>query len=71
MYTTHLEKFDSYNSILTVEEFKNDVDQGVLIDDDGYGYLVKDMYVCEDLEITPSMVNDIPSDAQFIVWFNR
>jgi hypothetical protein len=42
------------------------------INDDGFGYPVKDNMVDENIIIKPSDVHEtIPSDATHIVWYNR
>jgi len=56
---------------MTVAEFRIYVRSGAFIDYDGYGYPVKDEMMNNSLPILPSKVDDIPSDATHIIWFNR
>jgi len=59
------------DDVYTVEEFKNCVESGAFIDDDGYGYPVKDKKSDSSIIINPSEINMIPPDATHIIWFNR
>lgn len=56
--------------LFTVEEFKEHVEDGMLIDYDGFGHLVRDNLTSKEY-IFPSQVDIIPADATHIVWFNK
>ena len=64
------EEVPTYGTLMTVEVFKETVDNGGFIDYDGCGYAVKDNR-CEKIQIYPSEIEKIPEDATHIVWFNR
>jgi hypothetical protein len=65
-------KNDELDLIMTVEDFKDDVESGALTDYDGWGYAVnKNNKKRTDINIFASKVNQIPSDATHIIWFNR
>ena len=59
------------DDVYTVEEFKECVECSAFIDDDGWGYPVKDNLADEEITIKPSRLDDIPEDATHIVWYNR
>lgn len=55
---------------MTVEQFKEDAANMVLIDLDGHGHPTKDGRMAKDV-IYPSASEHIPSDADHIVWFSN
>lgn len=57
--------------LFSISEFKRDVNSHCLIDDDGYGHPVKDGMMDPSIDVYPSEVSRIPSDATHIVWYNR
>lgn len=57
--------------LMTVEEFKTNVDSGAFIDYDGYGYPVHEGKINPKIIIKPSMVKSIPDLATHILWFNK
>jgi len=59
------------DEVYTVQEFKELVENGALIDYDGYGYAVKNGKANPNIQIWPSEIEDIPEDATHIVWYNR
>lgn len=59
------------DDVYTIDEFRECCESGSFIDDDGYGHPVKDGKADESIDIYPSSLGDIPSDATHIVWFNR
>jgi len=63
-------KIDEHLHLMTVERWKEDVRDGMLIDYDGYGYPVKDGKQSER-GISPSQVANFPKDATHIAWANR
>ena len=65
------EEIPEYGDAMTVEEFKDDVNTGCLIDYDGFGHPMKDGKMAGHLDIYPSRVDIIPEDATHIIWFNR
>lgn len=62
---------DNEDDVYTVEEFKTCVKCHDFVDDDGYGYPVKDSKADSTMPIYPSRVSEIPNDATHIVWYNR
>lgn len=58
-------------SLMTVQQFKNDVTDGMLIDYDGHGHPVKDMMMKPNTYVYPSRIRKIPKDATHIMWYNR
>lgn len=56
--------------LMTVQDFLESCEIDVFIDDDGYGYPVKDG-LSMTLPICPSKREMIPADATHILWFNR
>ena len=56
----------------TIEEFKNEVEGGLFIDDDGYGYYATDT-TKSDIYVYPSdfTENIYRDDFTHIIWFNR
>lgn len=57
--------------LMTVEEFKTAVEDGLFIDYDGFGYAVINDDVLDNKAIIPSKLYEIPKEATHIVWFNR
>ena len=57
--------------VYTVAEFIGHCENGSFIDDDGFGHAVLNYLVDESIDIYPSYLEDIPSDATHIVWYNR
>ena len=55
-----------------IEEFKNEVEGGLFIDDDGYGYYATDT-TKSDIYVYPSdfTENIYRDDFTHIIWFNR
>lgn len=68
---SYTEEPEPYGDIMTLEDFRNAVRKGYLIDYDGYGYPMKDDLVDDFLKIFPSDMISIPKDATHIIWFNR
>ena len=62
---------DDEDDVYTVEEFKEFVECAAFTDYDGFGYPVKDNLADSSKFIYPSIVDEIPSDATHIVWFNK
>lgn len=60
-----------YGDVMTVDEFKDCCDCGGFIDYDGFGYLVKDGKMNDEIEICPSKRHLIPKSATHICWLNR
>ena len=61
------------DDLLTIEEFKARVDDGSLIDDDGFGWPARNgFYAMPDPEewVYPSDLSRIPGDATHILWAN-
>lgn len=63
-------KINADNHVMTVEEFRESVEDGMFIDYDGFGYAARNGMSAND-PIYPSEVDKIPEDATHIVWFNR
>lgn len=63
-----------YGDLMTVEEFRNDVESTCLVDYDGIGSLAKmidgEVKVSWN-RISPSQVDSIPPDVTHVVWFNK
>jgi hypothetical protein len=68
---SYTEEPEAFGDIFTLEEFRDAVRQGYLIDYDGYGYPMKDDLVDDFQKIFPSDMISIPKDATHIIWFNR
>lgn len=62
---------DDEDDVYTVEEFRQLVNSGMFIDYDGSGHPVRDGKCDPKIGIYPSRVNEIPSDATHVVWYNR
>jgi len=59
------------DDVYTVEEFREQVETQGFVDYDGWGYPVKDSKADESILVKPSRVDEIPSDATHIVWYNQ
>ena len=61
-----------YGDQFTLEEFKNEVENGLFIDDDGYGYYATET-TKSDIYVYPSdfTENIYRDDFTHIIWFNR
>lgn len=59
------------DDVYTIKEFKELCKTGMFIDYDGYGHPVKNNMADPSIYIKPSKLNEIPSDASHIVWFNK
>lgn len=57
--------------LFTVEGFREMVEIGTLIDYDGFGNPSNGTHIDPSRCIYPSEVDEIPSDATHIVWYNR
>lgn len=63
---------DEFECVMEVEEFVGCVEMGGFIDDDGFGYPVKNNLADTSERIYPSDWSEtIPLDATHIWWFNR
>lgn len=69
-YTEPLDKWD-FGLVLTVKDFLEEVECGMYIDYDGSGFPVKEGLVDISLNVYPSEIEKIPTDADHIVWFNK
>lgn len=69
-YTEQVTEEDERH-LITVGEFRDDVEERWLTDYDGYGYAVKDMKKDKSFLVHPSSVERIPEDATHILWLNR
>lgn len=62
-------------TLMTVEDFKESCADGLFIDYDGMGDMVKDDKIVEvDAAypyIYPSIADSIPADITHILWYNR
>ncbi len=54
------------DDVYTIEQWKDSVDDGMLTDDDGTGYWVKDGYSSSDEVFSTDQL-----DATHVVWFNK
>jgi hypothetical protein len=61
---------DNFGDIMTVEQWLDDCEDGLLIDYDGFCNPMKEGKVC-DIIIYPSERRDLPKDATHVIWFNR
>lgn len=59
-----------YGEVITVEEFKQGVENDSYIDYDGFGYPAQILYD-DTFTVRPSVVDNIPADATHVVWFNK
>ncbi len=56
--------------VMTVGEYRENVDCGGFIDYDGFGYPMKDGKSAKH-PLYPSEINKLPTDATHVVWFNK
>lgn len=69
------------DEVMTVDEFKDAVEVGMFLDNDGYGHPAKYRRPAAGLGadigkrsaqiIKPSRVDEIPENATHTVWYNR
>ena len=59
-----------YGELMTVDEFIECVDMGVINDYDGSGYAVIDEEQT-DIQVLCSDLETIPVDATHIMWYNK
>lgn len=62
---------DTIGTIFTVEQWKQDVEQGLLVDYDGWGYPVKGDRVAKLKAFHPTEAAMLPADATHVLWFSR
>ncbi|MBD3407357.1 MAG: hypothetical protein GF411_14665 [Candidatus Lokiarchaeota archaeon] len=55
--------------LITVQDFKQQCEEGLLFNCDGYGLAMRDGVVCGYDPILPSRVDDIHSGVTHILWF--
>lgn len=65
-YTKDITK-QKYGDLYTVDEWKESVENGWIMDDDGSGYWVKDGLECRDCDVFYSE----PKDATHVMWYNK
>ena len=65
-------KLSDYGDLMTIKEFKDSCEGTYFIDDDGFGYYVKDNME-SDVVANPSDVSRGLVDTRFthVIWFNR
>lgn len=68
MYNGQLKKRDT---VMTIAEFSEIVEEGFFSDFDGFAYPVKDGKFDAAITIYPSEVKNIPKEATHTVWFNK
>mgnify|MGYP000845426080 CR=1 FL=1 len=68
--TEYVEEIPDYGDLMTVENFKESVKYGALIDYDGHGLVVKDRKMAKWV-MYPSIAHLIPEDATHVMWFNK
>lgn len=61
------EELPKYGDLMTVEDWKEDVESGSFINTDGSGYWVKDGKMSRDDEVFSSP----QLDATHVMWFNK
>lgn len=70
-YTRSLREYN-YGDLISVEEWIDGCENGpAFIDYDGHGYPVKDGFVAVNMRMYPSIHDQMPEDATYILWFNR
>lgn len=62
---------DNEDDVYTIKEFHQHCHTYAFIDDDGWGYPVKDKMADKSIAIRPSRLDLIPEDATHIVWLNK
>jgi len=62
---------DHEDDVYTINEFKRLCGNKSFVDYDGHGHPVKDSRSDPDIYIFPSDLEQIPTDATHIIWFNR
>lgn len=70
------EAISSYCTLMTIADFKSDVEAGALIDYDGFGCMSDGKFEFTEWEITPSDVKRRPrvfTDPRFthVTWYNK
>lgn len=68
--TEYVDELSNYGDLMTVEDFKESVKHGALINYDGHGAVVKDRKMAKWI-IYPSIAHLIPEDATHVMWFNK
>lgn len=61
------EKLVSKKHMMTVDTFLQLIEDGTIMDDDGFGYWVKDGSVNKECGVFSSL----PLDATHVVWYNK
>ena len=61
----------SNDELMTFDEFKFNVELGLLIDYDGYGYWATDKGYNPHIRVSPSQIATKPDWATHVVWCNR
>ncbi len=70
-YTEDAPKEDDGGDLMTVEDFKGAVHNGMFNDEDGAGHPVRDGKISYALYVYPSRLWEIPDDATHVMWFNK
>lgn len=66
IYSEPIKLMDIIHNLFTVYEFNNMVNEGLLSDDDGTGYWVKNQFASTD-----KVFNTAQLDAEYVLWFNK
>jgi hypothetical protein len=66
----YTEKLPDYGDLYTVEEWKEALQDGSFISEDGSGYWVKDGLMCHDWD-EEVFAATRPLDATHVMWFNK
>lgn len=64
------EEIDDIGDVMTIEDWKECVESGGFIDDDGFA-LASNGAHCTKEEYYPSIAHKLPEGTTHIVWYNR
>lgn len=67
----HINQDDEHLHLMTLQDFRVAVGQGVFIDYDGYGHYARNGVADDSAIALPSEIDKMPEWATHVVWFNR
>ncbi len=62
---------DDFAEVMTVADYIDSVKCGGFIDEDGFGYPIKDNKANTDIWLYPSELSKLPEDATHVAWYNK
>lgn len=67
-----MDDYDVFGEVMSVEEFRQCVDVGMFVDDDGFGYACDvDGNEYTNIKVMPSQADAIPDHVDYVVWYNK